>query len=96
MPFAYTYDFGDNWEHILEIEKSLPPEEGVRYPLCLAGARACPPEDVGGIPGSENFLQALADANQPEHDEYLEWIGGDFDPEKFDLDEVNHRLRSAK
>jgi hypothetical protein len=94
--FAYTYDFGDNWEHILEIEKSLPREESVRYPLCLAGARACPPEDVGGIPGYENFLQALADPNHPEHDEYLEWIGGSFDPEKFDPDEVNQLLRAMR
>ena len=95
-PFAYTYDFGDNWEHILEIEKTLPPDKRVRYPVCVAGTYACPPEDVGGIPGYENFLQALADANHPEHDEYLEWIGGDFDPEKFDLVEVNHILRSVK
>ncbi|MEE8113674.1 MAG: plasmid pRiA4b ORF-3 family protein, partial [Nitrososphaerales archaeon] len=74
----------------------FPPDKSVRYPVCVAGAHACPPEDVGGIPGYENFLQALADANYPEHDEYLEWIGGDFDPEKFDLVEVNHILRSVK
>ena len=90
--FTYTYDFGDNWEHILEVEKTLPPEEGERYPLCLAGARACLPEDVGGIPGYENFLQALADPNHPEHDEYLEWIGDTFDPEVFEADEVNQLL----
>ena len=93
--FGYDYDFGDNWEHILEIEKTLPPEEGVRYSLCLAGARACPPEDVGGIPGYENFLEAITDPKHPEHEELKEWIGGTFDPEAFDLDEVNRLLRAA-
>jgi len=94
--FAYTYDFGDNWEHILEIEKTLPPEEGVRYPQCLAGARACPPEDVGGIPGYENFLQALKNPDHPEHDECLEWIGATFDPEAFDITNINQRLSRLK
>jgi hypothetical protein len=94
--FAYDYDFGDNWEHELVVEKVLPPQEGVRYPLCLAGARACPPEDVGGIPGYENFLDALADPNHPEHEECLEWIGGTFNPEKFDLDEVNQILHTMR
>ncbi len=95
-PFTYTYDFGDNWEHILEIEKTFPPNKSVRYPVCVAGARACPPEDVGGIPGYENFLQVLEDANHPELDEYLEWIGDTFDPEKFDPDEVNQLLRAMR
>src|SRR6266852_1567292 len=94
--FLYTYDFGDNWEHILEIEMALPSEEVARYPRCLAGARVCPPEDVGGISGYENFLQALNDPNHPDHDEYLEWIGGTFDPVAFDLNEVNQRLSKPK
>ena len=62
--FRYNYDFGDYWQHALVIEKTLPAQEGTRYPACLAGARACPPEDVGGISGYENFLEALRD---PEH-----------------------------
>lgn len=94
--FQYDYDFGDNWEHVLKVEKALPPDEGVRYPICLEGARACPPEDVGGIPGYENFLQALNNPGHPEHDEYLEWIGGDFDPEAFDRTQVNQRLRRLR
>ena len=53
--FLYNYDFGDYWQHALVIEKTLPPQEGPRYPVCLAGARACPPEDVGGTPGYEKF-----------------------------------------
>lgn len=94
--FAYTYDFGDYWQHMLVIEKTLPPQEGARYPVCLAGTRACPPEDMGGISGYENFLQAINSPDHPEHDEYREWIGGDFDPEAFNVDEVNQRLRRLK
>ncbi len=94
--FAYNYDFGDYWQHLLMVEKTLPPQEGVRYPFCLAGARACPPEDVGGIPGYENFLEALGDPKHPEHDEFVEWIGGEFDPEAFAVDEVNQKLRGIR
>jgi Plasmid pRiA4b ORF-3-like protein len=92
--FVYRYDFGDDWHHTLEVEKTLPPEKSVRYPVCLAGGCACPPEDVGGIPGYENFLEAIADPKHPEHDELLEWIGGSFDPEAFNLNEVNRHLRA--
>ena len=96
MQFRYNYDFGDNWVHILAVEKMLPAEEVVRYPICLAGVRACPPEDVGGLPGYENFLEAMRDPKHPEHTEYLEWISGRFDPEAFDVDEVNRRLRRLR
>ncbi len=91
--FKYEYDFGDSWDHTLLVEKILPPQEGLRYPLCLKGKRACPPEDVGGVWGYENFLEAIRDPNRDEHEEYLTWIGGEFDPEAFDLEEVNTRLR---
>ena len=93
---AYNYDFGDYWQHVLVVEKTLPPEEGARYPVCLAGARVCPPEDVGGIPGYENFLEAMRDPAHPEHREFSEWIGGTFDPEAFDVDEVNRLLRAMR
>jgi hypothetical protein len=66
--------------------------QGLRLPQCLAGERACPPEDVGGIGGYAGFLEALADAGHPEHQSYLRWIGGAFDPEAFDLEVVNVRL----
>ena len=90
---GYDYDFGDNWEHVLLVEKILPPQQDMRSPVCLAGARACPPEDVGGIGGYEDFLKALGDPHHPAHKEFLEWIGGEFDPEAFDVDEVNEILR---
>lgn len=92
LKFRYEYDFGDSWEHELIVEKILLAEKGVRYPLCIAGKRACPPEDVGGVWGYEDFLRAIANPKHPEHDEYLEWIDGGFDPERFDLEEVNDRL----
>lgn len=87
--FRYEYDFGDDWLHRLLVEKTLPPEPGRRYPVCIQGKRACPPEDVGGVWGYDLFLEAIQNPEHPEHDEYLEWVGGEFDPEAFDLDAVN-------
>jgi len=75
------------------VEKIVPPEPGVRYPRCVAGKRACPPEDVGGVWGYEEFLKAIRNPRHPEHDEYLEWAGGQFDPAAFDLEQVNAQLR---
>jgi len=94
--FRYEYDFGDGWLHTLLVEKILPAEKGVRYPLCIDGKRACPPEDVGGVWGYDDVLQALANPHHPEHDRYLEWVGGKFDPERFDLDEVNDGLHHRR
>ena len=91
--FTYEYDFGDSWEHTLAIEKMLPAEKGVHYPVCLAGKRACPPEDVGGVWGYESFLKAIQDPQDPEHAEYLEWVGDEFDPEAFDLERINQFLQ---
>ena len=91
--FRYDYDFGDDWKTSIEIEKTLPAEEGVRYPRCVKGERACPPEDSGGPYGYPYFLEKLQDPKHEEHEETLEWVGGEFDPEKFDLEEVNEDLR---
>jgi hypothetical protein len=90
---SYEYDFGDSWNHTLLVEKILPTQEGIRYPLCLKGKRACPPEDVGGVWGYQDFLEAIRNPDHDEHEEYLTWIGGGFDPEVFDLQKVNKRLR---
>lgn len=87
--FAYLYDFGDGWEHDVVVEKLLPPEPRVRYPLCLAGRGACPPEDVGGPWGYDEFLTAIRDPDHEQHDELLEWVGRPFDPEGFDVRAVN-------
>jgi hypothetical protein len=91
--FTYTYDFGDNWEHIIQIEKTLPAEPGVHYPRCTDGKRACPPEDCGGPWGYADFLDAIQDPEHERHEELLEWVGEEFDPEAFDSEAVNEELR---
>ncbi|MBF0496563.1 MAG: plasmid pRiA4b ORF-3 family protein [Deltaproteobacteria bacterium] len=93
--FIYEYDFGDDWEHQILVEKILPLEPGKYYPVCVAGKRACPLEDIGGIWGYDFFLEALKDPNHPKRRQYLEEFGDviDFDPEAFDLDAVNAELR---
>jgi hypothetical protein len=91
---TYLYDFGDGWEHQIRVEAII--ENDTRYPgkpVCLAGARNCPPEDCGGPWGYENFMKAIGNKKHKEHKELIEWVGGSFDPEHFDLDEVNHLLR---
>ncbi len=90
--FRYTYDFGDDWQHLIEVEAILPYDSGTRYPTCIKARRACPPEDVGGPWGYESFLEALADENHEEHEDMLEWVGGDFDPEEVDLNTINEWL----
>jgi hypothetical protein len=93
--FHYTYDFGDDWEHVLLVEKISPAEPGVKYPRCLAGARTCPPEDVGGTPGYTDFLEALRDPTHEEHAACVEWRGS-FDPEAFDLTRADAAVKSFK
>ncbi len=90
--FGYTYDFGDNWEHIVAIEKMEAPLPGRAYPACVAGARNCPPEDCGGVWGYAELLEILADPAHPERAERIEWIGEDFDPEEFDVALADKRL----
>ena len=92
--FGYLYDFGDSWQHTILVEDILEPAVGQHYPTCLAGARACPPEDVGGTWGYEGFLEAIADPNHPEHEGYLTWVGGDFDPQAFDRDRIDGELKN--
>jgi hypothetical protein len=82
--FIYEYDFGDCWEHEILFEGCPKKEPGIKYPLCLEGERACPPEDVGGIGSYHEFLKALANPRNERHTERLEWIGGKFDSKAFD------------
>ncbi len=90
----YDYDFGDGWEHLVEVvgveqyTATVPPVE------VLDGSRAAPPEDSGGPSGYEHLLDALDDPADPEHDEVVAWLGDSFDPEEFDIHGVNHRLES--
>ncbi len=91
--FFYHYDFGDGWEHRLVLEEN-------RYPvstsepelICMDGERACPPEDVGGVPGYFEFCKALQDPTHEDHESYMDWSGGNFDSEQFDSDSVNWEL----
>ena len=85
----YEYDFGDGWRHKIVLEKSIDATPETPAPLCIAGARACPPEDCGGVWGYANLLQVIADPSDPEHEEMLEWLGADFDPVHFSVEEVN-------
>jgi hypothetical protein len=93
--FTYTYDFGDGWRHEITVADILPWRDDVRVPRCLEGDRACPPEDCGGVWGYEGLLERLADFEDPEYEELLDWIGVDFDSERFDVDAVNAQLQSA-
>ena len=90
--FTYEYDFGDCWKHEVLFEGCLKAEKGGRYPLCVEGERACPPEDVGGIGGYEEFLEALADPKHEQHDDFVEWAG-EFDPEMFDAEKTTKAMR---
>lgn len=94
--FTYLYDFGDGWEHRPTVEKILPPDPGLTSPVCLGGANACPPEDVGGPPDYVDFLQAINDPAHEEHEAMLEWCGRHFNPTKFRLDDINAFLRQIK
>jgi len=89
----YEYDFGDGWEHELELEEIFPFTSKTITPACTAGRNSCPPEDVGGVWGYSDFLEAYKDNQHPEHENMKEWIGGYFDPTEFDLDEINQVLR---
>ena len=96
MKFAYVYDFGDGWKHEILVQKILEPDPKGYYPVCLGGERACPPEDCGGSPGYEDFLAAIRDPKHEEHARMLEWVGGSFDPEAFDVKAANQGLRTQK
>jgi hypothetical protein len=94
--FRHEYDFGVSWLHQVLVEKILPLEPGQDYPVCIKGRRACPPEDVGGMWGYYSFLEAIQDPDHEEYEDYLEWVGGEFDPEAFDLDEANQALQALR
>ncbi|MDG2991922.1 plasmid pRiA4b ORF-3 family protein [Candidatus Synechococcus calcipolaris G9] len=91
--FSYLYDFGDSWEHEILLEKVLEPEAGIAYPICIKAKRACPPEDCGGSWGYQELIERLQDPEHPDHEHMLEWIGGVFDPEDPEFDEITSRLK---
>lgn len=94
--FKYIYDFGDAWIHHIKIEKEVSKAPDLTYPLCLEGAMACPPEDCGGIPGYYLMQEILNDPNHPDHEDMQQWGGPKFNPNAFDIDKVNARIRRLK
>jgi hypothetical protein len=92
--FEYEYDFGDCWEHEILFEGFVPAEKGARYPLCLEGERACPPDDVGGTCGYQEYVKAMANPRHKRHKEFLQW-NGPFDPEKFDAQAATKEMRKG-
>lgn len=94
--FVYEYDFGDSWRHRIKVKPVPQPNTDWFYPLCIAGERAAPPDDVGGVTGYLEFLSAIQDPKHDEHESMLTWIGGAFDPEGFDLNAINRALRYGR
>ena len=94
--FSYEYDFGDEWIHQLIVEERFLPKAGVKYPICAGGQRACPPEDCGGPWAYSEFVEAVGNSDHRRHEELLEWVGGEFDPERFDQQAVNNELRRMR
>lgn len=94
-PFLYRYDFGDGWHHYVEIETLLTRKKDRKYPACIDGARSRPPEDVGGVGGYAEFLEAFHDPEHEEHHDMRRWAGRGFHPEKFDLERTNKDVRLA-
>jgi pRiA4b ORF-3-like protein len=93
--FRYVYDMGDNWEHTVCLEELLALESAPKVARCVEGARARPPEDVGGVSGYQEFLEAVLDRSHEEHRAMLRWAGGRFDPEWFDLALTNKDVERA-
>jgi hypothetical protein len=94
--FTFEYDFGDSWEHEIVIEDLTSSYFGLKFAVCLDGANACPPDDVGGPWGYREFLRAIADPAHEEHEHLLNWVGGSFDPVEFDLGQVNSLLQKVR
>jgi len=87
----YEYDFGDSWDHLIEIEGFYPKTKGTRYPQCLDGENTCPPEDCGGVWGFEEFKSAMFDTTHEQHDMFKKWFGKKFDPSVFNKAKVKFR-----
>ncbi|MCF8307962.1 MAG: plasmid pRiA4b ORF-3 family protein [Bacteroidales bacterium] len=89
----YEYDFGDGWEHSILLDKILPPDDQLQIPECIAGKRNCPPENCGGPWGYMEMLEIFQQPDHEEYESYMEWLEDDFDPEYFDKDKINKRLK---
>src|SRR5580658_696992 len=93
---VYTYDMGDSWEHGVVVEKRLPVDPNLTYPVCIGGERACPPEDCGGVPGFYGLLEAIRNPDDERGEEMLEWLGKEYDPQAFSVEDVNCALQPRR
>jgi len=89
----YLYDQGDSWEHIIKVEKIYEAPDGITIPHCLEGARNCPPEDCGSFPGYEDIVLSMKKPTSKEAREFIDWLGEPYDPEYFDINEINKILK---
>ena len=95
--FVYEYDFGDSWEHLITVEKIDNPDAASKgFAKCLDGSRACPPDDCGGVDGYADLLEIIKNPKHEEHESMMEWLGGKFDSEAFDIKKANTYLRKLK
>jgi hypothetical protein len=94
LRMGYEYDFGDGWLHEVVLEQITEPEPGVKYPRCIDGARACPPEDIGGVYGFADYIKAITNPDHSQHDEVLEWYGP-YDPAQFDASQATRRMKKG-
>lgn len=93
---SYVYDFGDNWEHKITLEKIIEAKDPLEHMICVGGKRNCPPEDCGGIPGYLDMLETLKNPESEEYKEMIEWIGGEFDPEFFEMSIINDSFKEIE
>lgn len=94
LTIFYEYDFGDSWQHVLTLRRALR-KDGARYPRCIDGARAGPPEDVGGSSGYTQFFSAWLDPEHEDHLHHRRWAGRTFEPERFDMEKTNKAVIRA-
>ena len=94
LQIDYEYDFGDGWQHSIVLERVTQTEQGARYPRCIDGDRACPPEDVGGVWSFADYVEAIANPGHDQHEELLEW-NGPFDPAEFDAKKATRRMKKG-
>lgn len=102
---VYTYDYGDSWDHTILFEKEINTDSKQKYPQCIAGKNACPPEDCGGLGGYDHLIEVLKNPKDKEYDDMLEWLGMEdpkefdpshFDPSEVEFDDPKERLREVE
>jgi hypothetical protein len=94
--FDYTYDFGDDWEHRIVVEKALPPDASQDLPVCIKGRRQTPPDDVGGMWGYDEFVEVMTNPDADDPQGYRDWFYDEWDPAHFDLDAINRNLERVR